>query len=102
MAEGSVAVVVTSPPYNFGKAYNSYNDNRPLNEYLAEQAAVAEQIARVLKPDGHLFLNVGSNSQHPWRSEEVARTYDRHLVLQQRITWVKSIALDGSTLPEPL
>jgi site-specific DNA-methyltransferase (adenine-specific) len=102
MPAGSIAAVVTSPPYNLGKAYSSYNDSRPLEEYLAEQADVAEQIARVLKLDGHLFLNVGSNSQHPSRSEDVARAYGRHLLLQQRITWVKSIALDGSSLPEPL
>jgi site-specific DNA-methyltransferase (adenine-specific) len=102
MASGSVAAIVTSPPYNLGKAYASYNDNRPVEEYLTEQGKVAEQVARVLKPGGHLFLNVGSNSQHPWRSVQVAQEYGRHLVLQQRIIWVKSIALDGSTLPEPL
>jgi site-specific DNA-methyltransferase (adenine-specific) len=45
---------------------------------------------------------MGSNSQAPWRSVEVAQVYGRHLPLQQRIVWVKSIALDGSTLPRPL
>jgi|tagenome__1003787_1003787.scaffolds.fasta_scaffold20983045_5 hypothetical protein len=30
METGSVAAVVTSPPYNLGKKYASYNDNRPL------------------------------------------------------------------------
>jgi site-specific DNA-methyltransferase (adenine-specific) len=102
MAAASVACVVTSPPYNLAKPYASYDDNRPTDEYLADQGKVAELIARLLRQDGHLFLNVGSNSQHPWRSVQVAERYAAHLVLQQRIVWVKSIALDGSTLPEPL
>ena len=91
MPAGSIAAVVTSPPYNLGKAYSSYDDSRPTYEYLADQGLVAEQIARVLKPGGHLFLNVGSNSQHPWRSIQVAMTYHGHLPIQQRIIWVKSI-----------
>jgi DNA modification methylase len=30
----SIDVVVTSPPYNIGKKYNGYHDERPRNEYL--------------------------------------------------------------------
>jgi site-specific DNA-methyltransferase (adenine-specific) len=100
MEAGSVAAVVTSPPYNLGKKYASYNDNRPLADYLTDQKKAAAHIARILRPDGHLFLNVGSNSKQPWRSVEVAQVYSQHLVLQQRILWVKSIAIDGSALPE--
>ena len=98
MAPSSVAAVVTSPPYNFRKQYGTYNDNRPIDEYLAEQGMVAEQVARVLRPDGHVFLNVGWNSDHPWRSMEVAKEWGRHLQLQQTITWVKSLAIDARTL----
>src|SRR3546814_3939820 len=31
----SVDVIVTSPPYNIGIAYNSYDDRRPRADYLA-------------------------------------------------------------------
>jgi site-specific DNA-methyltransferase (adenine-specific) len=102
MPARSVACVVTSPPYNVARPYSSYDDNRPLAEYLAQQESVAREIARVLRTDGHLFLNVGSNSKAPWRSVEVAQVCGRYLPLQQRIVWVESIALDGSTLPRPL
>jgi site-specific DNA-methyltransferase (adenine-specific) len=74
----------------------------PEAQYLAWQDEAAQEIARLLMPQGHLFLNVGSNSRFPWRSVDVANVYRRHLTLQQRITWVKSIALDGSTLPVSL
>ena len=53
MPARSVVCVVTSPPYNLGKPYRSYDDNRPLAEYLAQQEFVAPEIARVLRPDGH-------------------------------------------------
>lgn len=99
MATQSVAVVVTSPPYNLRKRYSQHSDNMPEAQYLAWQEEVAQEIARLLVPEGHLFLNVGSNSQFPWRSVQVAEVYGRHLTLQQRIAWVKSIALDGSSLP---
>jgi len=102
MRRQSVAAVVTSPPYNLGKSYSCHNDNMPEAKYLAWQDGVAQEIARLLVPEGHLFLNAGSNSRFPWRSVQVAQVYGRHLSLQQHITWVKSIALDGSTLPVPL
>ena len=31
---GSIGVVVTSPPYNLGIRYRSYDDGRPRAEYL--------------------------------------------------------------------
>jgi site-specific DNA-methyltransferase (adenine-specific) len=104
MLPGSVKAIVTSPPYNLAKRYASYNDNRPLAEYLAEQCEVAGEIARVLdREGGHLFLNVGSNTRHPRRSVQVAMEYGKHLQLQQpSVCWVKSIALNGSSLPEHL
>jgi hypothetical protein len=73
-----------------------------LSSILAEQDAIAREIARVLHPDGHLFLVAESNSEHPWRSVEIAQVYGRHLRLQQGLVWAKSIAIDGSTLPAPL
>jgi site-specific DNA-methyltransferase (adenine-specific) len=78
-------VVTTSPPYNLGKRYNRHNDGMKEVEYLAWQDEVAHQIARLLVPESHLFLNVGWNSQFPWRSMQVAEVYGRHLTLQQHI-----------------
>jgi site-specific DNA-methyltransferase (adenine-specific) len=105
LAANSVKVGFTSCMYNLGKDYGpgSPRDDRPRTEYLAEQNAVAAAVRRVLREDGHFFLNVGGNSKHPWRSVEVALEWGKHLTLQQPpLTWVKSIALDGSSLPKHL
>ncbi len=34
LEDGSVDVVVTSPPYNIGVSYTAYHDRRPREEYL--------------------------------------------------------------------
>ena len=48
-----VDVVIISPPYNIGVAYHSYDDRRPRGEYLRWLAEVGDELARVLKPQGH-------------------------------------------------
>jgi site-specific DNA-methyltransferase (adenine-specific) len=96
----SVDCVVTSPPYNLGKRYNQHDDNMPEAEYLAWQGQVAQALRWVLKPGGHVFLNIGWNSAHPWRSVDVLLAYRRHFQLQNTVAWIKSLALDASALPE--
>ena len=96
----SVAAVVFSPPYNLGKRYNLHNDNMSEAAYLAWQGRAAEELRRVLKPDGHVFLNVGWNTKHPWRSIDVLLAYRPFFALQNAIAWIKSLAIDGTALPE--
>ena len=64
--DAAVDVVVTSPPYNLGVHYRSYDDARPREEYLAWVRQWATQVARVLRPMGSFFLNVGSMPREPW------------------------------------
>ena len=58
------------------------------------------ELRRVLKPGGHVFLNVGWNTKHPWRSIDVLLTYRPHFALQNAIAWIKSLAIDGTALPD--
>lgn len=97
MGSGTADVIVTSPPYNIGMPYRSYDDRRPRDEYLAWMNEVAAEIARILADDGSLFLNLGSTGTDPWIAQDVAAQFRDHLVLQNRITWVKSISIDGVT-----
>jgi site-specific DNA-methyltransferase (adenine-specific) len=98
--EASVDAVVTSPPYNLKKPYSVHDDNMPEAVYLAWMGEVACELRRVLKPGGHVFLNVGWNTKHPWRSIDVLLTYRPHFVLQNAIAWIKSLAIDGTALPD--
>ena len=44
LVAGSVDVVVTSPPYNLGIAYRSYDDQMGEQAYLDWLLSVAEQV----------------------------------------------------------
>lgn len=52
-----VKLVVTSPPYNLGKPYESRLD---IEEYLAQQRKVIEECARVLDDRGSICWQVGN------------------------------------------
>ena len=53
----TVDLVVTSPPYNIGKEYES---RQAFDAYLANQADVLREVHRTLKPSGSLFWQVGA------------------------------------------
>ena len=90
----SVDVVVTSPPYNIGKPYNAYQDDKTPEEYLEWCAEWAKGVRRVLKPDGSFFLNLGNSSANPFFAFEVATALKRIFELQNTIHWIKSISID--------
>ena len=94
----SVDVIVTSPPYNIGVAYKSYNDRKPREAYLGWLADVGRQVKRVMRPDASFFLNVGSTSSDPWIAQDVAEVMRPLFFLQNHIVWVKSISIGDDTV----
>lgn len=56
--EGSMKLIVTSPPYNIGKEY----ERRTSNElYIEHQAATVAEAARLLHPNGSICWQVGNH-----------------------------------------
>lgn len=53
----AIQLIITSPPYNVGKSYES---KQSLARYLEEQEPVIEQCARVLAASGNLCWQVGN------------------------------------------
>jgi site-specific DNA-methyltransferase (adenine-specific) len=90
----SVDVIVTSPPYNLGIEYGRYQDTLSSSDYLEWTNAWIAAAARVLSPNGSLFLNVGAKPSDPWTALDVAQTARPHLRLQNIIHWIKSIAIE--------
>lgn len=93
---GSIGAIVTSPPYNLGIRYRSYDDGRPRAEYLRWTEEWVQAAKQALKSDGSLFLNVGAKPKDPWTALDVAQAVRPHLELQNIIHWVKSIAIEKS------
>jgi site-specific DNA-methyltransferase (adenine-specific) len=95
--EHSVDVIVTSPPYNLGIQYSQYRDTLSASEYLSWTSEWIAAAARVLRPNGSLFLNVGAKPSDPWTALDVAQAARKHLRLQNIIHWIKSIAIDRTS-----
>jgi site-specific DNA-methyltransferase (adenine-specific) len=94
----SIDAIVTSPPYNLGINYRSYDDTMPRAEYLDWTAAWVGNAKQALSPEGSLFLNVGAKPTDPWTAIDVAQAVRPHLQLQNTIHWIKSIAIDKEEL----
>jgi site-specific DNA-methyltransferase (adenine-specific) len=96
LADGSVDLVVTSPPYNLGIAYLKYRDGGNRDDYLAWCDRWAVELGRLLKDDGSVFLNLGAAPSNPLLPHELVLRLRKSFVLQNTIHWIKSIALpDG-------
>ena len=87
----SIDIIVSSPPYNRNISYNGYVDRR--TDYLEWQQAVWTQACRILKPTGHLFINICGNSRDPFLAYEVARSVPWRV--QNNIVWAKAIEFQG-------
>jgi site-specific DNA-methyltransferase (adenine-specific) len=94
LADTSVDLVVTSPPYNLGIKYRNYNDKRTRDEYLAWSREWAGEVHRILKDKGSFFLNLGATPSNPLIPHElVVAMKDVGFVLQNTFHWIKSISL---------
>lgn len=89
----SIDVIVTSPPYNIGIPYRSYDDKKPREEYLTWISDVAFECKRVLRDDGSFFLNIGGTLKDPWIPMDIAYRLKDFFNLQNMIHWINSIAI---------
>jgi adenine-specific DNA-methyltransferase len=60
LADESMKLIVTSPPYNIGKEYESRS---VMTDYLAGQEAVIDECVRLLHPNGSICWQVGNHVQ---------------------------------------
>jgi site-specific DNA-methyltransferase (adenine-specific) len=98
MPSQSIDAAITSPPYNIGAKYNSYFDLKSKHTHTMWLQSIAKEIARVLKPDGSFFLNLGNTSVDPWFQHDVITSWRDFLVLQNHIIWVKSISIGDDSV----
>jgi site-specific DNA-methyltransferase (adenine-specific) len=96
--EPFVDAVVTSPPYNLGIDYGSeVPDNLSRSDYINKFTVEwMTEVHRLLKPDGHLFVNLGASPANPLLPHQVVlKAVEMGWVLQNSIHWIKSITFDG-------
>lgn len=104
LPDNSVALVVTSPPYFAGKAYEEALGEGVIPasyaEYLQLLADVFAECRRVLEPGGRIAVNVANLGRKPYRSlsADVTRILDDDLglLLRGEIVWKKADGASGS------
>lgn len=104
VADGSVALVVTSPPYFAGKAYEEEleRDGVPATymEYLDLLRDVFRECVKKLEPGGRIAVNVANLGRKPYRSlsADVIRILqdDLGLLLRGELIWQKGDGATGS------
>jgi len=58
MPESCVDLIVTSPPYGVGIAYDSFDDDMEFDQYKVFSANWLREAYRVLKDDGRIAINI--------------------------------------------
>lgn len=104
VADDSVALVVTSPPYFAGKQYEEELDREGVPgsyiEYLELLRDVFADCKRVLEPGGRIAVNVANLGRKPYRSlsaDVMSILQDElHLLPRGEIIWQKGEGANGS------
>lgn len=58
LPDNCIDIIFTSPPYNFGLAYDTHNDTARWNDYFDKLFAIFDECIRVLKYGGRFVVNV--------------------------------------------
>lgn len=104
IADSSVALMVTSPPYFAGKAYEEDlgSDGIPGSyiEYLQMLEDVFAECVRKLEPGGRMAVNVANLGRKPYRSLSADVIYilsnRLSLLLRGEVIWLKARGAGGN------
>ncbi len=104
VADNSVALVVTSPPYFAGKAYEQALGEGHIPgsyvEYLEMVRDVFAECVRCLEPGGRIAVNVANLGRKPYRSLSAdvigILQDDLRLLLRGEVVWIKAKGAGGN------
>jgi modification methylase len=96
LPDNSVALMITSPPYNVGKDYDT---DMPLKDYLEFLRKVLLETHRVLVPGGRIAFNIANLGRKPYiplnaHISHVAQEIG--FLMRGEIIWVKGKGASGS------
>lgn len=97
LPDNCVHLMVTSPPYNVGKEYDT---NLSLKEYLAFLDRVWAEVHRLLVPGGRACINIANLGRRPyiplhiWIADSMLRM---NFLMRGEIIWNKAASASAST-----
>jgi site-specific DNA-methyltransferase (adenine-specific) len=78
----SIDLIITDPPFNVGKKYNSYADNKKRSEYLEWCESWLTECVRILSDGSALYL-----FNYPENNAYLMPFLDKHLTFRRWMTW---------------
>jgi len=97
LPDSSVHLMVTSPPYNVGKEYDS---DMTLGEYLSVLKKVWAEVYRVLVPGGRACINVANLGRKPYiplHAYIIEDMLELGFLMRGEIIWDKAASASSST-----
>ncbi|NMC80950.1 MAG: site-specific DNA-methyltransferase [Chloroflexi bacterium] len=97
LPDGSVHLMVTSPPYNVGKEYDA---DLTLDEYRSFLLQVWREVIRVLVPGGRLCINLANLGRRPYlplHAFVIQDLLSLGLLMRGEILWNKAASSSTST-----
>jgi site-specific DNA-methyltransferase (adenine-specific) len=92
--EGSVHLAFADPPFNIGYDYDTYDDRRTADDYLAWSRKWMEAVKRVLRPDGTFWLAIGDE----YAAElKVAATRELGFTCRSWVVWYYTFGVNCRT-----
>ena len=95
LADNSVDLIITSPPYNLGnnhhtgnKQHKAYNDNLPEAEYQEQQLQFLNKCFKVLKETGSLIYNHKNRIRKGIQLSPYEWIFKSNFIVKQEIVWV--------------
>jgi modification methylase len=92
--DGSIDLVVTSPPYNLGETHHTgnnrfspYKDDLPEDEYQAQQIEVLSELYRILKPNGSIMYNHKNRIRDGKQITPYEWILKTKLIVKQEVVW---------------
>jgi DNA modification methylase len=80
--DNSVDLIITDPPFNIGKKYNSYKDKLKKEDYVIWCESWLSECTRVLKKGGALYL-----FNYPENNAYLMPFLDKNLTFKRWMTW---------------
>ncbi|MEI8183607.1 MAG: site-specific DNA-methyltransferase [Desulfomonile sp.] len=96
LPDNSIALMVTSPPYNVGK---DYDEDLSLPDYLAFLRKILAETYRVLVPGGRIAFNVANLGRKPYiplNAHVASLACDLGFLMRGEIIWIKGKGASGS------
>ena len=97
LANNSVHLMVTSPPYNVGK---EYDEDFTLEEYLEFLKRIWKEVHRVLVPGGRVCINIANLGRKPYiplHAFIIKDMLDLGFLMRGEIIWNKASSASPST-----